>query len=1263
MKTRAFKKVLSIVCVLAMLMSVCVVAMVGTASAAETYTLNVNGHVSQKQYEAGAILEDPDIEYIGVAFEGWYASIDDFTDSGKKITKAGDAKTLYAKLTSVYLDFENVTDNNFAYNPKDLDISAFTVVVDPSDPDNMVLKGTVGNGNNNFGVPSYAIGNKQFVIEEGVAYEISFKYKFVDPTGFTKFSSSIMIADDEGTCKAGGNKYNSFGSNVFEVGESGEWCTASMIYTPSVGVDAAANRDNLLFAWYIGAEEYSGTAYFDDICITPVVEDQQYSLYNKGVETKYIYNAGDTLPLVAGAYFMGWYDSTLTCRYTTAPAGVTKLYAKYSRVNEKFENGLTDIYDPNSKLADNGLSIVADGDNNILKVTGDAADKGIAFDFCGTDLPYTLIPGQKYTLSLDYKADNAGSFQLYVSNKANVGIAGGKTAIAETAKAYEAVAEWTPYSVEFVAPEVADQAVAYLQFNDAIYIDNIEIVPYVAPVATDDFVMDFEDDFQWSVDSANNYTSSTGNGYVKRGEILTEGENSYFLIKHYRSPKATYYFTVNNGQKQFNVIHCGIYTVTFKYKVVHSETPSKIGIALVDPSTGKSQEIVVVDEFTTSNETVEIREDSEWTEISYTFAADLAGKEKYTSIGLFVYNTSNVPDVDQDNGKIYGTYVAFDDVVIKTHTATNTYGLIRFDSAGGSKVEDLILTAEKPVGEGVLPVPERYGYDFMGWKYESNGVEYDLTADTEVSYMITEAYAVWKLQPGVIELTFRTNVDEFDAKVGTVVAYPGKPITGFPNYVPEAAGQKFAGWYYDREFTKPVDKNKAPSTSQTIYAKWKSTGTIVTFDNYPTNWFDSTTGQGRMSQVTDRISIYNDNGNNVMFYDFSKASNQANTTSYASCMLYDGTNSLRVEVGFEYTVTFKYKVLEAKGQGGFGCVLSGAGNSWDTRKEQTGAVNYGKASDQWMEATITFVATKGDTDRSDKNYLSLGISNDCKIYVDDVVVVSDAANTMNFYGTGIIFNTMGGKELNPTSGDPGTPIKLPTPVKAGYKFMGWYTDEACTTPFTDTVFGEERMILYAKWQLGKFVETFEEFPNTVKSLGVSGAYSFYTSTAAGFDASNIHGGETALFRNGATSGIKNLTAHRSAELALTKGDTYTISLWVKPTSIGDPEGTISLLEMGTFTGINTGVVSKTIAKASDLKEGEWNLISLTFVANSEFVGISTTANNDMYIDDITITLKGYTGSDTSASNGDTSVNPIIVLALVILSAGALIITGKKVYSK
>lgn len=134
---------------------------------------------------------------------------------------------------------------------------------------------------------------------------------------------------------------------------------------------------------------------------------------------------------------------------------------------------------------------------------------------------------------------------------------------------------------------------------------------------------------------------------------------------------------------------------------------------------------------------------------------------------------------------------------------------------------------------------------------------------------------------------------------------------------------------------------------------------------------------------------------------------------------------------------------------------------------------------------------------------------------------------------------------------------------------------------------------------------------------------------------------------------------RSADLALSVGSTYTLTFFVKPTSIGNDTGTIALAEMSTFTGINNATAKDVIVKVSDLKEGEWQQITYTFTAASEFYAIQTSDGNNMYFDDITVTLYGYTGGST----GDASVSPLLILAIVIMSAGALLVTGKKVFDK
>ena len=131
MKTRVFKKVLSVICVLAMLMSVCVVSLVGTSSAAETYSLNVNGKVTPQSFNEGDSLPIPSV--TGVSFEGWYDST--FTT---KYTTAGAEKTLYAKFASTIIDFEIGADA--LYNPNNnFASSGYEIVEDPTDSSNKCL--------------------------------------------------------------------------------------------------------------------------------------------------------------------------------------------------------------------------------------------------------------------------------------------------------------------------------------------------------------------------------------------------------------------------------------------------------------------------------------------------------------------------------------------------------------------------------------------------------------------------------------------------------------------------------------------------------------------------------------------------------------------------------------------------------------------------------------------------------------------------------------------------------------------------------------------------------------------------------------------------------------------------------------------------------------------------------------------------------------------------------------------------------------------
>ena len=65
----------------------------------------------------------------------------------------------------------------------------------------------------------------------------------------------------------------------------------------------------------------------------------------------------------------------------------------------------------------------------------------------------------------------------------------------------------------------------------------------------------------------------------------------------------------------------------------------------------------------------------------------------------------------------------------------------------------------------------------------------------------------------------------------------------------------------------------------------------------------------------------------------------------------------------------------------------------------------------------------------------------------------------------ISFNTNGGNDIEPVSVEKGNTITgLPTPVKDGFVFDGWFTDEAFTNPFDESMVITSDMTLYAKWK-------------------------------------------------------------------------------------------------------------------------------------------------------------------------------------------------------
>lgn len=552
-----------------------------------------------------------------------------------------------------------------------------------------------------------------------------------------------------------------------------------------------------------------------------------------------------------------------------------------------------------------------------------------------------------------------------------------------------------------------------------------------------------------------------------------------------------------------------------------------------------------------------------------------------------------------------------------------------------------ILASETATGwntvTGTFTTGDSHYLERVYWYYQNNLMlkavgEFDIYFDDIViAEVLTEA------PEGTYTINFETNGPEISSLYG----FTGETIkvpTGIKN-----GTNKFVGWYTDKKLSVPFTATEFGTEDITLYAKWEAAPFVMDLENY-----DNSGPASRCHLEVD------DKGNHYFNWN-----SEFNTTQGANTMYSQQVNGnglyCTLTPGVEYKITFDYKLL--KGGFNIGVVYNNAGNGWADRKVGVTGVKLNNVDEKnWQTASFTFVADCP----ANLNYLSFGVAGDGNCYFDNIIVEC-SANMVNLYGSTIImFNSTGGKSVQPIAGDPGEVIgTLPTPTRAGYMFEGWYTDAEFKTKFTEKSFGKEGLTLYANWILGKFNESFEDFP---KNITLAGGYKFYNETTykADFDKKNVQSGGTSIFRNGTTAGDKAFTICREDVLSLTEGKQYTVSFYVKPTKVGQAAGTISLISMDKFaTGVNAPSKKEVITTVGELKVGEWQKVTYTFTASDKYVGISTSTGNDLYLDNFTVTLKGYTGTTT----GDNSVNPMLIVMMIVLAAGALTVTGKKVFEK
>lgn len=473
---------------------------------------NSNGDVSSYELVPGDELpvnnSAIDKSFNRHAFLGWYDST-----RTTQYTKVPDkAMTLYA----LYEGYNAYTfDGSSIYDPNNKQL--VETVNDPFGGKGKVFHAQVINKNDtvNYGyykglAPTAYEGasNKGFDFKKNHKYEVSFKYRFAD-----------------GTPAGTGGKVSVYASNGSGIHASNFKSTVKTEFADDdslkVGSDwsefkfTATNTTDYKYLYIRilgGSSSKVYDLYIDDLVIIDVTPDDSIKLSVHGVTDSTDLKVGDTLPVLDPIYdksvettfnFDGWYDETLTTKYTVVDESVKTYYAKYEYYSElNFEtNG---IYDPNGKYSDTPKYGVNDwwrevdptGEDNITlraDLSKNANNTHVALSQIeGTTQGYKLTAGKQYVMYWYYYVDSSDerspSFSVRGSAQANIGGSGGKT---NSISSFDLNTknQWLKSAIKFTAPESAETSpyfilMAQLEKPHAeyckVYIDNVILMEFGA---------------------------------------------------------------------------------------------------------------------------------------------------------------------------------------------------------------------------------------------------------------------------------------------------------------------------------------------------------------------------------------------------------------------------------------------------------------------------------------------------------------------------------------------------------------------------------------------------------------------------------------------------------------------------------------------------------------------------------------------------------------------------------------------------------------
>ena len=166
--------------------------------------------------------------------------------------------------------------------------------------------------------------------------------------------------------------------------------------------------------------------------------------------------------------------------------------------------------------------------------------------------------------------------------------------------------------------------------------------------------------------------------------------------------------------------------------------------------------------------------------------------------------------------------------ILYAHWKPASYTIYFHTNGGNDSVHNTTKIVTYKEYYGVLPIPTRDRYEFVGWFTQTSGGT-EITSMTQVEIAGAHTlYARWKGK--TYNVNFYANGGSCSVSKKSVVYY--EKYGDLP--VPTKIGYNFSGWYTDISSGYVVTKDTIVTTSQdqTLYARWTPVYYTVTFVTY-----------------------------------------------------------------------------------------------------------------------------------------------------------------------------------------------------------------------------------------------------------------------------------------------------------------------------------------------------------------------------------------------------------------------------------------------